>query len=60
MEDEIFGPLLPILTYQDFDAAIREVKKRPKPLASFLFSRYEAASTISSPACLLAVERSIR
>jgi len=43
MEDEIFGPLLPILTYQDFDAAIREVKKRPKPLSSFLFSRDQEA-----------------
>jgi aldehyde dehydrogenase (NAD+) len=39
MEDEIFGPLLPILTYKDFDAAIREVKKHPKPLSGFLFSR---------------------
>jgi aldehyde dehydrogenase (NAD+) len=43
MEDEIFGPLLPILTYKDFDAAIREVKKRPKPLSSFLFSRDQKA-----------------
>jgi aldehyde dehydrogenase (NAD+) len=39
MEDEIFGPLLPILTYKNIDAAIREVKKRPKPLSGFLFSR---------------------
>jgi aldehyde dehydrogenase (NAD+) len=39
MEDEIFGPLLPILTYQDIHAAIREVKKRPKPLAGFIFSQ---------------------
>ncbi|MGC2273056.1 MAG: aldehyde dehydrogenase family protein, partial [Candidatus Sulfotelmatobacter sp.] len=39
MEDEIFGPLLPILTYKDMDAAIREVKKHPKPLSGFLFSR---------------------
>jgi aldehyde dehydrogenase (NAD+) len=39
MEDEIFGPLLPILTYQDINAAIREVMKRPKPLAGFIFSR---------------------
>jgi aldehyde dehydrogenase (NAD+) len=43
MEDEIFGPLLPILTYKDFDAAIREVKKRPKPLSGFLFSRDQKA-----------------
>jgi aldehyde dehydrogenase (NAD+) len=39
MEDEIFGPILPILTYMDFDAAIREVKTHPKPLSGFLFSR---------------------
>jgi len=39
MDDEIFGPILPILTYKDMDAAFVEVKKRPKPLAAFLFSR---------------------
>ena len=39
MKDEIFGPILPILTYTDLDDAIAEVKKRPKPLAAFLFSR---------------------
>ena len=39
MEDEIFGPLFPVLTYKDIDAAIREVKKHPKPLSGFLFSR---------------------
>jgi aldehyde dehydrogenase (NAD+) len=43
MEDEIFGPLLPILTYKDMDAAIREVKKHPKPLSGFLFSRDQKA-----------------
>jgi aldehyde dehydrogenase (NAD+) len=43
MEDEIFGPLLPILAYKDVDAAIREVKKRPKPLSGFLFSRDQNA-----------------
>jgi acyl-CoA reductase-like NAD-dependent aldehyde dehydrogenase len=42
MEDEIFGPLLPILTYQDFAAAIAEVKRHPKPLSAFLFSRDQA------------------
>jgi aldehyde dehydrogenase (NAD+) len=39
MKDEIFGPILPIPTYTDLDDAIAEVKKRPKPLAAFLFSR---------------------
>jgi len=43
MEDEIFGPLLPILTYTDIDAAFREVKKHPKPLAGFFFSRDQKA-----------------
>src|SRR5260370_34044860 len=43
MEDEIFGPILPILTYKDMDAAIREVKKHPKPLSGFLFSRHQKA-----------------
>ena len=39
MQDEIFGPILPILTYSNFDEAIAEVKKHPKPLSGFLFSR---------------------
>jgi aldehyde dehydrogenase (NAD+) len=43
MEDEIFGPILPILTYKDMDAAIREVKRHPKPLSGFLFSRDQKA-----------------
>src|SRR5712675_2064461 len=43
MEAEVFGPLLPIITYTDFDAAMAEVKKRPKPLSGFLFSRDQRA-----------------
>jgi aldehyde dehydrogenase (NAD+) len=39
MEEEIFGPFLPILTYKDLDSAIAEVKSHPKPLAGFIFSR---------------------
>jgi acyl-CoA reductase-like NAD-dependent aldehyde dehydrogenase len=31
------------LTYKDIDAAILEVKKRPKPLSGFLFSRDQKA-----------------
>src|ERR1700758_3341732 len=42
MEDEIFGPLLPILTYRDLDAAIAEIKRHPKPLSAFLFRRDKA------------------
>jgi aldehyde dehydrogenase (NAD+) len=43
MEDEIFGPLLPVMTYEDIDAAILEVKKHPKPLSAFLFSKDQGA-----------------
>jgi aldehyde dehydrogenase (NAD+) len=43
MEDEVFGPLLPVMKYEDLDAAILEVKKRPKPLSAFFFSRDQKA-----------------
>jgi len=38
MEDEIFGPILPVLTYNDINSAIAFIKSRPKPLALYLFS----------------------
>src|ERR1700740_3068130 len=43
MADEIFGPLLPVMVYDDIDEAILEVKKRPKPLSAFLFSKDQKA-----------------
>src|SRR5499433_2859708 len=39
MEDEIFGPLLPILTYSDLEELIAKIKSLPKPLAAYMFSR---------------------
>ena len=39
MREEIFGPILPILTYSNLDEAIRFVNDRPKPLALYVFSR---------------------
>lgn len=38
MQEEIFGPILPILTYRRLDEAIRHIQQRPKPLALYLFS----------------------
>ncbi|MGR6543870.1 aldehyde dehydrogenase [Paenibacillus tundrae] len=38
MEDEIFGPILPIITYRHIDEAISGILKRPKPLALYLFT----------------------
>jgi len=43
MQDEIFGPILPVLTYIDFDEAISRIKERPKPLAGYIFSRNQKA-----------------
>jgi coniferyl-aldehyde dehydrogenase len=37
MQDEIFGPLLPIVTYRDLDEAIAVVNARPRPLALYYF-----------------------
>jgi aldehyde dehydrogenase (NAD+) len=42
MEDEIFGPILPILEYENAADAIRQVNSRSKPLALYLFSRDRA------------------
>jgi aldehyde dehydrogenase (NAD+) len=39
MEDEIFGPILPILTYKSFDEAMERMAKPGRPLAGFIFSR---------------------
>ncbi len=37
MQDEIFGPLLPIVPYQQLDDAIAYVNARPRPLALYYF-----------------------
>ena len=37
MQDEIFGPLLPLIPYRDLDQAIAYVNARPRPLALYYF-----------------------
>jgi acyl-CoA reductase-like NAD-dependent aldehyde dehydrogenase len=39
MQEEIFGPILPVLEYSDLEEAIALINSRPKPLALYLFSR---------------------
>ncbi len=39
MEDEIFGPILPVLTYKNLDEIISEINKRPKPLSLYIFTK---------------------
>jgi aldehyde dehydrogenase (NAD+) len=43
MEDEVFGPILPILTYRTLDEALGRISAAPRPLAAFIFSRNQAA-----------------
>jgi aldehyde dehydrogenase (NAD+) len=53
MQDEIFGPVLPILTYHSFEDAIGEVTKRAKPLSAYLFTqdRKESELMIKQLSC---------
>ena len=39
MQDEIFGPLLPVVPYRTLDDAIAYVRERPRPLALYAFAR---------------------
>lgn len=39
MEDEIFGPIMPIITYHNLDEALDEIKSLDKPLAFYLFTK---------------------
>lgn len=38
MQQEIFGPILPVMTFRDPDEAIRMINGRPRPLALYVFS----------------------
>jgi len=42
MQEEIFGPILPILTYTDIEAVVAEISARPHPLATYIFTRKKA------------------
>lgn len=39
MQEEIFGPILPVLEYTDLTEALTIINARPKPLALYFFSR---------------------
>ncbi|MEJ2729603.1 MAG: aldehyde dehydrogenase [Deltaproteobacteria bacterium] len=38
MQDEIFGPILPVLEFEDLSHVISSINSRPKPLALYIFS----------------------
>ena len=42
MKEEIFGPVLPVLSYSDISEVTREINARPKPLALYIFTNDNA------------------
>jgi aldehyde dehydrogenase (NAD+) len=58
LQEEIFGPILPVVGYQEIDEALAFVRNRPKPLVFHLFTRNRllqerAISSISAGTILL-------
>jgi acyl-CoA reductase-like NAD-dependent aldehyde dehydrogenase len=43
MDDEVFGPILPVLTFRTLDEAFSRIAAAPRPLAAFIFSRNQSA-----------------
>ena len=58
MREEIFGPVLPIVTYRSLDAAVAYVNARPRPLALYYFDDdrrridYIVGATTSGGVCI--------
>ncbi|MCJ8292298.1 MAG: aldehyde dehydrogenase [Crocinitomicaceae bacterium] len=46
MQDEIFGPILPVLSYQNIDEAIAYINKNEKPLAFYYFGKNKQAKAV--------------
>jgi len=42
MQEEIFGPILLVVTYEKLEEAVEQVNRNTKPLALYIFSRDEA------------------
>lgn len=58
MQEEIFGPLLPLVSYESLDEAYRFINARPRPLAFYVFSHdaktveQSIARTVSGGVCV--------
>jgi aldehyde dehydrogenase (NAD+) len=58
MREEIFGPILPIMTFKGLDEAIAILNEQPKPLALYIFSKHKKVQqrilreTSSGGACI--------
>ncbi len=58
MQEEIFGPILPILVFEDMEEAVRVINSHPKPLALYYFTeskereRYVLKTTSFGGGCI--------
>lgn len=41
MQEEIFGPIMPVVTFSNFDEALARLRRMPKPLAAYLFAEHK-------------------
>ena len=51
MQEEIFGPILPVLAYDSLQGALEEINARPHPLALYLFTRSKKAAARVTSCC---------
>ena len=58
MQEEIFGPILPVLTFESLDEAETFITDRPTPLALYIFSRIAQFSSALCVTCPLAAAAS--
>lgn len=52
MSEEIFGPILPIITYDAVDEAIKTINKQPHPLAFYVFAEEKWVAEAFTTDCL--------
>lgn len=51
MQEEIFGPILPVLAYDSFDEAICKINSLPHPLALYIFTQNPRAARKATTRC---------
>ena len=51
MQEEIFGPLLPLITFEDLEQCVHFIRQRPKPLALYLFTKNKASEHLILDQC---------
>ncbi len=47
MQEEIFGPILPVLTYKNLEGALEKVRSKPRPMVLYFFSKSKRLQRIA-------------